>query len=66
MTTDPAVRLEAEFGYFPGLVSAWGDYRGEATALFDGEVSLSWRETADRVERIAAVSYTHLRAHETM
>ncbi len=54
MTTNPAIRLEAEFGSFPGLIAAWGEWRGEAPALFDGAANLSWRETANRVERIAA------------
>lgn len=54
MTSNPAAQLDAEFGSFPGLIAAWGAYRGDAEALFDGATSLSWRETADRVERIAA------------
>jgi len=54
MTSNPAALLDAEFGSFPGLIAAWGEYRGDAEALFDGTTSLSWRETADRVERIAA------------
>ena len=54
MIANPAVMLDAEFGSFPALIAGWGAYRGEAPALFDGTVLLSWRETADRVERIAA------------
>ena len=54
MTANPATLLEAEFGSFPGLIAAWGDYLGAADALFDGTTTLSWRETADKVERIAA------------
>ena len=54
MTSNPAAQLDAEFGSFPGLIAAWGAYRGDAEALFDGTTSLSWRETADLVERIAA------------
>ncbi len=54
MATDPAAMLDAEFGSFPGLIAAWGAYRGDAPALFDGTTELSWREVADRVERIAA------------
>ena len=54
MTTNPALQLDAEFGSFPGLIAAWGAYRGDADALFDGMTTLSWRETADMVERIAA------------
>ena len=54
MTTNPALQLDAEFGSFPGLIAAWGAYRGDADALFDGTTTLSWRETADMVERIAA------------
>jgi len=46
--------LDAEFGSFPGLIAAWGEFRGDATALDDGVTRLSWQETADRVERIAA------------
>ncbi len=52
--TDPAVQLDAEFGSFPGLIADWGDYRGDAPALLDGTTTLSWRETAALVERIAA------------
>ncbi len=54
MTSDPATRLDAEFGSFPALIAGWGDFRGDAPALYDGTTELSWRETADRVERIAA------------
>ena len=54
MPTDPAQLLEAEFGSFPGLIAAWGEFRGDASALFDGVINLSWRETAALVERIAA------------
>ena len=51
---NPAARLEAEFGSFPGLIAEWGAWRGDATALFDGITTLPWHETASRVERIAA------------
>ncbi|MFM5884628.1 MAG: class I adenylate-forming enzyme family protein [Novosphingobium sp.] len=54
MTADPAALLDAEFGSFPGLIQAWGEARGAAPALFDGTATLSWRETAALVERIAA------------
>ncbi|MDL2351938.1 MAG: class I adenylate-forming enzyme family protein [Pseudomonadota bacterium] len=54
MTQNPAALLDAEFGSFPGLIAGWGAYRGDADALYDGTTTLSWRETADRVERIAA------------
>ena len=54
MIEDPSVQLEAEFGSFPGLVAAWGEYRGDAPALDDGTTRLGWRETASLVERIAA------------
>ena len=54
MTATPAALLDAEFGSFPGLIAAWGEYRGDADALFDGETTRSWRDTADQVERIAA------------
>ncbi len=54
MTSDPAPLLDAEFGSFPGLIAAWGGFRGEAPALFDGTTALNWRETAALVERIAA------------
>lgn len=53
MIEDPAPQLDQPFGSFPGLVAAWGDYRGDALALHDGTVTLSWREVAERVERIA-------------
>ncbi len=54
MASNPAEQLDQEFGSFPGLIAAWGLYRGEAPALHDGTETLSWRETADKVERIAA------------
>lgn len=54
MIADPAPLLDQPFGSFPGLIAAWGEYRGDAPALYDGTVTLSWREVADRVERIAA------------
>ena len=54
MSDDPAVQLDAEFGSFPGLVAAWGEYRGDAPSLDDGTTRLGWRETANLVERIAA------------
>ncbi len=54
MTENPALQLDAEFGSFPGLIAAWGAYRGDADALYDGTTTLSWRETGDLVERIAA------------
>ena len=54
MTNNPAALLDAEFGSFPGLIAAWGEFRGDADALYDGETTLSWRETAEKVERIAA------------
>jgi acyl-CoA synthetase (AMP-forming)/AMP-acid ligase II len=54
MIEDPASQLDQSFGSFPGLIAAWGDWRGDAPALYDGVTTLSWRETADRVERIAA------------
>jgi fatty-acyl-CoA synthase len=54
MASDPAAQLDAEFGSFPGLIAAWGAWRGDAPALYDGTTELSWCETAARVERIAA------------
>lgn len=54
MASDPAVQLDAEFGSFPGLIQAWGEFRGDAPALYDGQTNLSWREAAARIERIAA------------
>ncbi|MFM2300657.1 MAG: hypothetical protein RLZZ84_393 [Pseudomonadota bacterium] len=54
MTSNPSAQLDAEFGSFPGLIAAWGEYRGDAPALYDGTTNLSWRETAALVERIAA------------
>lgn len=54
MTSDPAELLDAEFGSLPALMNLWASLRGDATALYDGETELSWRETVDRVERIAA------------
>lgn len=54
MASDPAVQLDAEFGSFPGLIQAWGEFRGDAPALYDGTTDLSWREAAALVERIAA------------
>jgi acyl-CoA synthetase (AMP-forming)/AMP-acid ligase II len=54
MASNPAAQLEAEFGSFPGLIAAWGAYQPDAPALFDGITALSWRQTAEKVERIAA------------
>ncbi|MEN9682672.1 MAG: hypothetical protein RLZZ427_423 [Pseudomonadota bacterium] len=54
MSSDPSTQLDAEFGSFPALIAAWGDYRSTAPALFDGTTNLSWGETAALVERIAA------------
>lgn len=54
MASNPAARLDAEFGSFPGLIAAWGAYQAEAPALNDGTETLSWGEVADKVERIAA------------
>src|SRR3546814_12185905 len=46
--------LAQPFGSFPKLIAAWGEVRGDALALSDGRTTLSWQETASRVERIAA------------
>ncbi|MFM5952725.1 MAG: class I adenylate-forming enzyme family protein [Novosphingobium sp.] len=54
MASNPAAQLDAEFGSFPGLIAAWGQYHGDAPALHDGNETLSWRAVADKVERIAA------------
>ena len=54
MTSDPAVLLDAEFGSLPALMQLWGELRGDATALYDGTTELSWRDTADQIERLAA------------
>ena len=54
MAQNPATLLDAQFGSFPALISAWGAYRGDAPALFDGATTLSWQSVAERVERIAA------------
>ncbi len=54
MSDDPALQLDQSFGSFLGLIAAWGAHRGDAAALDDGMTRLSWRETADRVERLAA------------
>ena len=50
---DPAAQLDNEFGSFPGLIAAWAELRGDAPALHDGTTTLTWRETAALVERIA-------------
>ncbi|PKB19212.1 acyl-CoA synthetase (AMP-forming)/AMP-acid ligase II [Novosphingobium kunmingense] len=54
MTTDPTALLDADFGSLPALIALWGEVRGDATALDDGTTRLSWRDAADRIERIAA------------
>lgn len=51
---DPALQLDEAFGSFPALISAWGQWRGDAPALDDGTTRLTWREAAALVERIAA------------
>src|SRR3546814_13414647 len=54
MTSNPMELLAQPFGSFPKLIAAWGEVRGVALALSDGRPTLSWQETASRVERIAA------------
>src|SRR3546814_13753505 len=54
MTSNPMELLAQPFGSFPKLIAAWGEVRGDALALSDGRTTLSWQETASRVERIAA------------
>ena len=54
MVSNPAAQLDQEFGSFPALIAGWGAYQPDAPALFDGASALSWRQTADKVERIAA------------
>lgn len=54
MSGDPSALLDQPFGSFSALVSAWGECNGDQPALYDGQTTLSWRDTADRVERIAA------------
>src|SRR3546814_17754873 len=54
MTSNPMELLAQPFGSFPKLIAAWGEVRGDALALSDGRTTLSWPETASRVERIAA------------
>ena len=54
MVDNPAFQLEQPFGSFPGLIAAWGAFRGDAIALDDGVTRLSWHDTAERVERLAA------------
>ena len=54
MPSDPALLLEAEFGSFPALLRGWWSFHADQPALDDGTDRLTWGETADRIERIAA------------
>jgi len=46
--------LEKPFGDYTALISAWGQERPDRLALDDGNERLTWAETAELVERIAA------------
>lgn len=46
--------LNGDFGSFPALIAHWGQVRGAAIAIDDGDVRLTWAQLADRVERLAA------------
>ena len=51
----PVRALLAEpFGSFPAILGHWALVQGDKPALMDDNVTLSWAELADRVERIAA------------
>jgi acyl-CoA synthetase (AMP-forming)/AMP-acid ligase II len=54
MSFDPHSELEKPFGDYTALITAWGRDRPDRIALNDGTDSLSWREVAALVERIAA------------
>lgn len=54
MTLDPAAYLQKPFGHLSDLINAHAANRPERIALDDGEAKLNWRDTADRVNRIAA------------
>ncbi len=54
MTFDPMAELEKPFGDYTALISAWGQERPDRLALDDGNERLTWAETAELVERIAA------------
>ncbi|MFC4294153.1 class I adenylate-forming enzyme family protein [Novosphingobium tardum] len=51
---DPFAALEQDFGSLPAQIQAWGRIRGDEPALRDERGELNWRETAARIERIAA------------
>jgi acyl-CoA synthetase (AMP-forming)/AMP-acid ligase II len=48
---ETGIRGDLEWGSIPGLVRAAADAHGEAEALVDGEVCLSFRGLADEVDR---------------
>src|SRR5690348_14281655 len=48
------MRGDLEWGTIPGLVRGAADRFGDAEALVDGDLRLSWRELAETVERTAA------------
>ncbi|MFZ9394816.1 MAG: class I adenylate-forming enzyme family protein [Erythrobacter sp.] len=47
-------RLQAEFGDFSAILSAWARQQPDKPALRDEAVTLSWSELGDQVERLAA------------
>lgn len=51
---DIAARLAEPFGSFPRFLSDWAAIQPSATALRDEQGELTWRELAERTERIAA------------
>ncbi|WP_408609201.1 class I adenylate-forming enzyme family protein [Allopontixanthobacter confluentis] len=53
-TEDLDAALAEPFGSFPEIIRGWGAVRGDAPALRDDKGEISWRDLADRVERVAA------------
>jgi acyl-CoA synthetase (AMP-forming)/AMP-acid ligase II len=51
---DVASELEKPFGYFGGLIAAWGELQPNAPALADSYAQMNWDELAERTARIAA------------
>ena len=54
LTETMSEKLAEPFGNFPAILREWAAAQPDKPALLDEEGSITWRELADRVERIAA------------
>ncbi|GAA4642725.1 class I adenylate-forming enzyme family protein [Pontixanthobacter gangjinensis] len=55
LTTQEAIltKLQEPYGTYREIIHGWAEVRADKPALRDENVTLTWREVADRVERIA-------------